>query len=137
MKWRRALRWLKGSDREAAQGKDGIEAAGSWARHIAARDFPEHHVGRAVIVVEMCSDDGKTFPIYAGSEVEMSPIILTGLLASAQDMARQTVANQYAETISVRVVNDLLPQIVDQLGPPSREEVRKAVEGLVSSFTAK
>lgn len=131
MKWRRALKWLKGSDKEAAQGEDGIEAASNWARHIAARDFPEYHVGRAVVVVEMWSDGGGTFPFYAGSEVGMSPIVLAGLLACAQDMARQSVSDQQAEKVSVRVINELLPQVIEQLSPPSREETRKVVEDLL------
>lgn len=131
VEWWVRFGWLKESDWAATRGKDGIASASSWARHIVARDFPGCKIGRAVIVVEVIDKAGHVYPIYAGNEVELSQIILRGLLSSAQDLVRQSATRGLVD----QIVNQLLPQAVEEfrsgLEGPSQVEVRKVTEKLL------
>lgn len=70
------------ADRRACQGKDPLEAAVNWARHILDRDFEYPEVRRALVVVEVGRGlHARTF--YATHRTDASGVEVRGLLSEA------------------------------------------------------
>jgi hypothetical protein len=83
------------------------------------RDFPEAGALRAVLVVEAAEENRPPIVFYSSDTTSIHPIMLHGLMSMAMQLAQQTAIRQH------------IREWASEVGPPSEEETRKMVEGLL------
>lgn len=121
--WRRR-RWK--SDQDALRGGDSIERASNWARHIWERDFSKQEVGRVVVICETIDTRGIHGVFYASDDVDMSPVLLYGLLGSATKLVEVVSFERNIE----RIINEVVGQLSEQFRP-SADQMQEMVGGLL------
>lgn len=114
-------------DRRACQGKDRLDAAVNWMRHVVDRDFeypPE--IMRAVVVIEVGRGPGAQ-TLYTTHRVDATPVEVRGLLAEGLRGNAETVsrANRHAD----------IEMFAKALAPQLQELVSEKAEAVVSRFS--
>lgn len=104
------------ADRAACRGRDAIEAASNWARHIVARDYPDAPIAHAVLVVEV-GEGSEAMTIYATGDVDTPGTKTRGMLSDGL-RAHKLIHDREAHRVDLehysQAIAEQLAEIVDR-----------------------